>query len=142
MEALLFRFVAAFPQSAAPQPGTLEEWLTSDVAGFELGDAFEAFDDWKQTHDWPPTIAQFIDHVKLCRNRRRRIADEQQKLLTMPDDVVPPEEGREWVQRVKDTINEVRRHHPVVEIEGLTSIGGALAKTIEKTEDQQEESTQ
>lgn len=72
VEAILFRLAAIFTTKFAPQPGTIEEWAsTAGIIEVDDDVAAEAVDRWKEAHDWPPTIAEFLDECERVVTGRR-----------------------------------------------------------------------
>lgn len=75
IEALIARFSNTYPAAAAPQPGTVDEWLNSSLAAVPVDAAFAAFDEWKEVHNWPPQLPEFVRACATELNRRRDDAD-------------------------------------------------------------------
>lgn len=117
VEALLFRMQVAYPLVMRPDElearARVEEWLaTTKIAELDPALAVEAFTDWKETEDKPPTIRQFLERCQVLRNRKAvaQSTAEQRALLAEYDDtIVPPEQAREELAKIRETAEIMRR---------------------------------
>lgn len=116
VEALLFRVQVAYPLAMRPDEvearARIEEWLTTaKIASLEPDVAVAAFEDWKETEDKPPTIRQFLSRCQTIRHRRAaaETARQQALLAEYDDSIVPPDEAREKLAMVRETVETMRR---------------------------------
>jgi hypothetical protein len=69
LEALLYRMQNAYPAAKVGGEGTVDEWSTSTLMGFSVAEVFTAFDEWRDTQMWPPTLADLINDAQKIRSR-------------------------------------------------------------------------
>lgn len=117
VEALLFRMQVAYPLVMRPDDlearARVEEWLaTTKIAELDPVLAVDAFTDWKETEDKPPTIRQFLERCQTIRNRKAiatSMAEQRGLLAEYDETVVPPDEAREHIAKVRETAETMRR---------------------------------
>lgn len=74
LEALLFRIQNNYPSATVAQSGTAQEWGTSSIMRFSFETACLAFDAWRESALWPPTLADLISECGKVANASQQAA--------------------------------------------------------------------